>query len=97
MTRQESIRRLARFMGGKKTYLYAPWYMIGSSTWNPFTRLDYAIAVAEKIGTFKLDKYPQDYRATLYTPGGVHLALGNTLPEAISYAALRYLDATEKK
>lgn len=69
-------------------------------SWNPFTRLDDAMMVAEKIGGLGLEHVPGPgpnyWLASFVKKLIVGPAEAATPAEAIALAALAYLDATEK-
>jgi len=100
MSKQTDIERLARFLGWTSDD-FVGGRLVGTVTkFDPFTRLDDAMMVAEKIGGCSMCQmkrggpwsasFDEDFAAD---------SMGESLilAEAITLAALAYLDATEKK
>lgn len=115
MTNQKQIERLARFMGFEiwpaalgglsvKTNKYADW-----EPFDPFTRLDDAMMVAEKCVGDERGIESQAFSLETISSWGTNekwcgkfpfegiIKFGKTPAEAITLAALAYLDATEAK
>lgn len=108
MTTQKSIKRLAVFMGWNLARMAGPSGAVlveepvtRETRWfDPFTRLDDAMMVAEKIGGLGLEHVPGPgpnyWLASFVKKFIVGPAEAATPAEAITLAALAYLDATEK-
>lgn len=104
-TRREAIERLARFCR-LNILRYGDSVWIKTTRWkfgyffDPFTRLDDAMMVAEKIGGLGLEHVPgpgpKYWLASFLEKFIVGPAEAETPAEAITLAALAYLDATEK-
>lgn len=102
MTTQKSIERLARFVGIEN---FEQRQAGAGMTWpfDPFTRLDDAMMVAEKIGGWDFRQVEPGIISASFTRNRfvsiseTLVSISETLPEAITLAALAYLDATEKK
>lgn len=107
MSRKDDVERLARFMGWE----YEPGKFritdicfsvkMLQAHFDPFTRLDDAMAVAEKIKSpyFVLVRGAgHKWSVTIGNdPSDAVRVLAKTLAEAIALAALAYLSATEGK
>ncbi len=108
MNRKQEIERLAtKVMGGQPTYTAG--YLIGwrfpafgfrSNDWNPFESWNDAGMVAETVEGFLLytGSDPEIGDCLFCEVGGPgNEGVGKRGPEAISIAALKWLDATKKK
>lgn len=116
MTKQKSIERLALFMGWRKTTVSGmrgvEWAWTSAKTdpasftcaedyWDPFTRIDDAMMVAEKIGGLILEHCDEDCWEGSFPNPKTKIPMWGDRPnkapaEAIALAALAYLDAMEK-
>ena len=95
--RKDDIKRLAKFMGDviEISAHTGNVYWPDGSRWDPSASIEDAMTLAEKIKGLKLYQKKDARWVAFFTPS--RGAFGFTPAEAITLAALAYLDATEKK
>ncbi len=96
MTREKQIEKLAvKVMGW---VIYRKGIQSRHGFWDPFTNIDHSFQVAEKIGGYLVQKTPVKNRYFAYVDfDGRTESDGETPQEAISLAALKWLDAKKKR